>query len=174
MQMDQNTGKKFESDFKKSIPNYVLFYRLPDAAQSFNQNSGLRFSRKNPFDFLLWDSKQHVLFALEMKTVSGSSISFERSENEKREIHFHQIKGLNQWSKYDGVVCGFIIEFRKIEKTVFIDIKEFNKILDLIPKKSFSYNDLCAYGIGYTVISQKRVRTRYTYGVDEFLKEIKE
>lgn len=169
-----NKGKSFELDFKKSVPDYALLYRLPDAAQSFSHSNNLRFSRKNPFDFLLWDSKRHILFALEMKTVAGISISFERNEDEDREIHFHQIQGLNQWDKYEGIVCGFIIEFRKLQKTVFIDIKEFNKISDLIPKKSFNYNDLGIYNIKHTIISQKKARTRFTYGVDEFLGTIKE
>lgn len=109
-----------------------------------------------------------------MKTVAGTSISFERDKDEEKEIHFHQIQGLNQWNKYDGIVCGFIIEFRKIAKTVFIDIEQFNRIVELIPKKSFNYNDLGAYNIKHTIISQKKARTRYTYGVDEFLSTIKE
>ena len=71
-----NIGKVFEEQIKKSVPDYALLYRLPDAAQSFGGSNTLRFSRKNPFDFLLWDSKRHILYALEMKTVSGKSISF--------------------------------------------------------------------------------------------------
>lgn len=172
--MARNVGKIFEEQWKKSTPDYALLYRLPDAAQSFGGGSKkLRFSSKNPFDFLLWDSKRRILFALEMKTVSGTSISFERNEDEDREIHFHQIQGLNQWNEYDGIVCGFIIEFRKIAKTVFIDIEQFNRIVELIPKKSFNYNDLCVYKIQHTIIGQKKARTRYTYGVDEFLSTIK-
>ena len=172
--MAKNVGKVFEEQWKKSTPDYALLYRLPDAAQSFGGSSKLRFSSKNPFDYLLWDSKRRRLFALELKTVSGTSISSERDKDEEKEIHFHQIQGLNQWNKYDGIVCGFIIEFRKIAKTVFIDIEQFNRIVELIPKKSFNYNDLGAYKIEHTIISQKKARTRYTYGVDEFLSTIKE
>lgn len=172
--MAKNVGKVFEEQWKKSTPDYALLYRLPDAAQSFGGSSKLRFSSKNPFDYLLWDSKRRILFALELKTVSGTSISFERDKDEEKEIHFHQIQGLNQWNKYDGIVCGFIIEFRKIAKTVFIDIEQFNRIIELIPKKSFNYNDLGTYKIEHTIISQKKARTRYTYGVDEFLSTIKE
>lgn len=172
--MAKNVGKVFEEQWKKSTPDYALLYRLPDAAQSFGGSSKLRFSSKNPFDYLLWDSKRRRLFALELKTVSGTSISFERDKDEEKEIHFHQIQGLNQWNKYDGIVCGFIIEFRKIAKTVFIDIEQFNRIVELIPKKSFNYNDLGAYKIEHTIIGQKKARTRYTYGVDEFLSTIKE
>lgn len=172
--MSKNTGKRFEADFKKSVPSYALLYRLPDSAQSFGGNSNLRFSRKNPFDFLLWDSKRHILYALEMKTVGGKSISFERDNSKSREIHYHQIQGLNEWSKFDGITCGFVIEFRQIETTVFIDIKSFNYLVDSIAKTSFNYNDLQDNKIPYVVIPQEKKRTRYTYDIESLLSQIKE
>lgn len=168
--MASNVGKVFEQQIKKSVPSYALLYRLPDSAQSFG-GGNLRFSNKNPFDFLIWDSLKHKLYALEMKTVSGKSISFERDKSKSKEIHYHQIQGLNEWNKYDGIVCGFIIEFREIEKTVFIHINEFNKIMSVIPKTSFNFNDLDNYKIKYTVIEQIKARTRYTYKIDEFLRK---
>ena len=91
----KNQGKIFEESIKKSVPDYALLYRLPDAAQSFGGGSNLRFSQKNPFDFLLWDSYKHILYALEAKTVQGQSISFERNKSEHGEIHYHQISGVN-------------------------------------------------------------------------------
>jgi hypothetical protein len=119
----KNVGKLFESQFKLSVPDYALLYRLPDPAQSFGGGNKLRFSAKPPFDYLLWDSKRHILYALELKTVKDKSISFEREKGEHGEIHYSQIKGLNNWNKYDGIVCGFVIEFREIETTVFIEIE---------------------------------------------------
>ena len=136
----KNTGKLFENDFKQSVPAYALLYRLPDPAQSFGGSNKLRFSAKPPFDYLLWDSAQKILYALELKTVKDSSISFERSKDDKGKIHYSQIKNLNDWNKYDGIVAGFVIEFRQIEKTVFIEISEYNKLVSLIEKKSFNYN----------------------------------
>ena len=166
----QNQGKIFELSFKKSVPDYALLYRLPDSAQSFG-GGNLRFSNKNPFDFLMWDSQKHKLYALEMKTVSGKSISFERDKLKTKDIHYHQIQGLNKWNRYDGITCGFIIEFRQIEKTVFIHIEDFNKIMEVIPKTSFNYNDLTEYKINYTVIEQVKVRKRFAYKIDKFLKQ---
>ena len=171
--MSSNIGKNFEADFKKSVPSYSLLYRLPDSAQAFGGTNKLRFSSKNPFDYLMWDSKNRVLYALELKTVAGKAISFERSKEEKGEIHFHQIEGLNRWNEYDGTVCGFVVAFRGIEKTVFIDISEFNKLINCISKKSFNFDDLDNYKIKYTIIGQQKARTRYTYDVDGFLETIK-
>lgn len=170
----KNVGKQFEANIKKSIPDYALLYRLPDAAQSFGGTNNLRFSRKNPFDFLLWDSKRRFLYALELKTVAGKSISFERTKEEKGLIHFHQIKGLNEWNKYNGIISGFIIEFRGIETTIFVEIGLFNELISTIDKKSFNFDDLVKSHLPYIVIPQNKKRTRYTYDIDGFLSQIKE
>ena len=170
----RNIGKVFETQLKKSMPDYVLLYRLPDAAQSFSKNTKLRFSRKNPFDFLLWDSKRHILYALEAKTVKGKSISFERDKEENGDIHYHQIKGLNEWNKYDGIICGFIVEFRELEITVFIDIDAFNSLINYVNnKKSFNYDDLISSNLPYIIIPQEKKRTRYIYDIENLLSKIK-
>lgn len=164
-------GKVFELQIQKSIPDYALLHRLHDSAQSFGGNSSLRFSSKNPFDYLLWDSRRRYLYALELKTVKGKSIGFERTKEEQSEIHYHQIVGLNKVAKFKNTICGFIIEFRALEKTVFIDINDFNKLIDTIPKKSFTFDDLAKYGIPYFVIPQKKKRVRYTYDIDSLLSQ---
>ena len=129
----------------------------------------MRFSAKNPFDFLLWDSKRHILYALEAKTVSGKSISFERDKEDKGVIHIHQINGLNSWNKYDGITCGLLIEFRELEKTIFLDIEDMNQVMALLPKKSFTIKDLEEYEIPFFTIPQKKMRKWHTYDLDCFL-----
>lgn len=109
--------------------------RIPDAAQSFFKSSNLRFSRKNPFDFLLWNPKTLTLYTLELKTVKGKSISFERTKEDHGEIHYHQIIGLENFEKIGECVCGFVIEFRELETTIFLPIVEFIKLVQLITKK---------------------------------------
>lgn len=164
-----NVGKVFEKNVQNSVPKYALMYRLPDSAQSFGGASKLRFSRKNPFDFMMWDSKRHILYALELKTVAGKSISFERSKDDSGEIHCHQIVGLREWSKYDGIIAGFIIEFRQIEKTIFLAINDFDTLIGLIDKKSFNVSDIDNLNIPYFVIAQEKVRTNYKYDIESFL-----
>lgn len=165
----KNIGKQFEQDFSESIPEYVMLYRLPDSAQSFGNSTVLRFSRKSPFDFFLWDSKRHILYALENKTVEGKSISFEREKSGCAVIHYHQIQGLNQYNKYEGIVCGFVIFFRGIETTVFLPINSFNDIVKNNEKKSVNYNDIVTSGLPYIVIPQTKKRTRYVYDIESLL-----
>lgn len=165
-----NVGKTFERQIMKYVPSYAKMYKLPDLAQSFSQSNKLRFSNKNPFDFFLWDSSRHYLYALELKTVGGNSISFERTKDDKGEIHYHQIYGLNEWDKYDGTICGFIIEFRKYEKTIFLNIKDFNTLVSKVNKKSFNLKDINDYKINHIVIPQKLLKTMYFYDINYFIK----
>lgn len=167
----QNVGKRFEQDFIKSVPDNIGIIRLPDAAQSFYKSSNLRFSNKNPFDYIFWCPNTLTLYMLELKTVKGKSISFERAKEDNGEIHLHQILGLEKYDKIGECVCGFVIEFREIEKTVFIPIKEFARLSQEISKKSFNYNDLVEYHVNYVLISQSLIKTHYRYDIENFLKD---
>lgn len=168
-----NVGKAFEQDFKKSVPCYALLHRVSDSATSFGGSNTLRFSNKSCFDFIMWDSELSILYALELKTVKGKSISFERTKEENREIHYHQIISLNEWSKYN-VESGFVIEFREIATTIFLPIKEFNKLISSIQKYSFNYSDICKYSVDHIIIPQRLKRTRYAYDVDCLMQKIRE
>ena len=165
-----NQGKIFENSIKESVPDGVFIYRLPDAAQSFAKSSNLRFSRKNPCDYFIYDAcGTRLLFALELKTVKGKSISFERNKDEQKIIHHHQITGLNEWNKFENIVCGFLIEFRAIETTIFLDISDFNSLLEETEKKSFTIADLDNMGLPYLVIPQELKRKRYSYDLSPLL-----
>ena len=163
-----NVGKIFENGFIKSIPDYAWHIRIPDAAQSFAPNPSLRFSRKNPFDFIVWNPNTLTLYALELKTTKGKSISFERDKKENKAIHYHQIDGLSRVDKYDGIVSGFVIEFRELTKTVFISISEFNKLISIINKSSINYDDLDTHDIKYIEIPQQLLKTHYQYDIQSF------
>lgn len=165
-----NIGKIFENELKDSMPDYVICVRLPDAAQSFGGSMKTRFSRKSPFDFIFWDSENRVIYSIEAKTVKGKSISFERYKGDKqRDIHYHQIEALREWQKYKGVVSGFIISFRQIEKTILLPINEFDTLVECIDKVSFNYADLTENNISFFVIPQNLKRTRYNYDIEKLL-----
>lgn len=153
----------------KCVPDYVGVIRIPDPAQSFSHASNLRFTRKNPYDFILWNPRTYTFYALELKTVKEKSISFERSKEESGDIHFYQIEGLKKMSDVGNCVCGFIIEFREISKTIFLQIDDFLKLQDTIDKKSFTIADLESNNIPYIVIDQHLMITNSKYEVGDFL-----
>lgn len=169
-----NIGKRFESNFRVSVPDDVLYYRLKDAAQSFGNVTGgtnnLRFSAKNPCDCFLF--KQPTLYALEMKSVGTTSISFERTRQDKGVIHYHQIQGLKQFAQYKGVLAGFVLNFRHKDNTevcYFLEIHDFEKMIDSISKKSFNEKDLNKYNP--LIIENQQLKVNYRYNVSKFIQD---
>ena len=152
--MANNIGKKFENNWKASMPNDIFYYRLKDQAQSFGGASKLRFSLKNPCDCFLF--KSPTLFALELKSVGTSSISFEKTKEEKGVIHFHQIEGLRNFRHSDGT-----------ENCYFIHINDFDMMINSLDKKSFNEKDLSKYNP--IIIENRKKKVNYTYNIEKFI-----
>lgn len=172
----QNVGKAFEADFKNSVPDYCLTIRLPDPPQAFTQRSDTRFSHKNPCDFLVFDTKNRILYTLELKTTQYTNMSFEDitlHDPPKKMIHKHQILGLAKFDKYDNIVSGFILNFRddvKQDRTYFLSIANFNKFAKNTNKSSINELDIILYnGIK---IDGKKLRTRYRWDIEELFAEL--
>ncbi len=173
-----NTGKDFEESFKKSVPDYCLLQRLPDPPQSFVNNKLTKFSVKNPCDFFMFDSNACVLYCLELKTTKYKTMTFEdigAVEQPKKMIHKHQILALTRFSKYNGVIAGFILNFRddatNIERTYFFNIIDFNRMYNNINKKSFNEIDIILYGA--VKIESIKKRVHFTLDIDKFLSTYK-
>jgi hypothetical protein len=167
--MGQNKGKIFETNWKASVPDNIMYYRLKDSAQAFGGSNNLRFSLKNPCDCFLFNGI--YLFALELKSVGTSSISFERNKNEKKKVvHYHQIKGLMDFDKYKKVIAGFLFNFRKKDGSEILyyqHINKFNKMIDNMNKKSFNESDLVDNGA--FIIDSKKLKVNYRYDIETFL-----
>jgi penicillin-binding protein-related factor A (putative recombinase) len=165
--MTKNVGKVFEAQWKKSVPENMMFFRIPDPPQSFQQTA--RFSLKPPFDSFMF--YKNTLFCLELKTTKSKSFSVEMSENDKGMIHYHQLCNLRDYSKFDGIVAGLVLNFRIEEKetelTYFIRIDDFDKMMSKTSKKSFNAIDLLQNGA--VKIESTKKRTLFCYGVKEFI-----
>lgn len=170
----KNKGKIFEDSFKKSVDNCGYYYhRIKDSAQSFgNQNNGLRFSSKNPYDCIVFAKR--YLFTLELKSTKGTSLSFWREDFEIKDkkqtylIHKHQIKGLEKADTYADIVSGFIINFRETtDKTYFWHIKDFLEFSNTTIKKSFNEKDVI--NCNGLLIPQTLKKVNYIYDVESFV-----
>src|SRR5699024_11116544 len=76
---------------------------------------------RNPYDQLIFDGK--YLYALELKSNQGTSISHRGSNPQ---IKPHQTEALTKASQYDNIIAGFILNYRKEDKTYFVSIEDFN------------------------------------------------
>lgn len=162
-----NVGKIFENGWKNSVPEDVMFIRIPDQPQVFQKTAN--FSLKPPFDCFMF--YKGTLFCLELKTTKSKSFSVEMTKDDKAMIHYHQIENLRKYAKFEGVVSGLILNFRiedkGMEVTYFISIENFDKMMKKVKKKSFNAIDLINNGA--IKIDSKKKRTLFSYGVKEFI-----
>lgn len=111
------------------------------------------------------------LFCMELKSVAGKSISFERTEEDKGVIHYHQIEYLKGCLKFQNIIPGFIIDFRGTDNTWFLHIEEWDTLIDSITKKSFNESDLLSYSHPL-LISKKKMKVNYRYDINKFISDV--
>ena len=165
----ENPGKVFEGQWKKSVPEDMMFFRIPDPPQSFTKTA--RFSLKPPFDCFMF--YKGTLFCLELKTTKSKSFSVEMTKEDNGMIHYHQIQNLRDYSKFENAISGLILNFRVedkgLEVTYFISIDNFDKMMKKLNKKSFNAIDLINNGA--IKIESTKKRTLFVYGVKEFIEK---
>ncbi|MCY9591446.1 hypothetical protein PC41400_14370 [Paenibacillus chitinolyticus] len=136
-----NEGKKFEKNYENSVNSTSHFFlRLKDAPK-WLRGSSATFTPENPCDGIQYAAP--FLWLVELKSTKGSSISFnpERPEEKPRNktthvmIKAHQVKSLMKFATKDGLIPGFIFNFRERgtktkyypPETFFVHIYDFVK-----------------------------------------------
>jgi len=112
---------------------------------------------KNPCDFILY--KIPNIYLLELKSHKGKSIPFGA-------IQHYQIELLHRYNQMDGVVAGFVFNFRDVNETYFVDAVTAYQFYHVGERKSFSLEWTRGNGI---LIPQKLKRTRYQYDLCNLL-----
>lgn len=165
--MSKNEGKKFEEDFKNSIPSDIWFRRLKDQPGMFfkkdensyieNEDNLIRFTQKSDYDFEIFNGI--YLYCLELKSINLRNLPYTK-------IKPHQIEVLEKNQKFKNMICGFIINFRKYEKTYFLNIDDFLNYKKNNSARSISIDSVVLYnGI---LINQTKIRIRYRYDLSLF------
>ena len=170
-------GKLFEQQFKKSVPSHCYLLRLNDPPQSFKKSKDTRFSPKNPFDFVLFEPIKQVMMCIELKTTKSKSMSFDDvniEEEQNNMIHKHQIEGLTNASEFNNISAGFLLNFRDekndMERCYWQDVKDFNKMVESISKKSFNELDLLTNNAIKVDGTKKRIH--YIWDIESLLSKI--
>lgn len=151
-----NPGKRFEEDFRNSVPPDVYCYRLKDAG-GWASSKELRFTPSNDYDHLLY--KAPVLFTLELKSVAESRWPFSSLRDTQR-------RGLVRAADC-GAVSGVLFNFRKPNRTFFVPIRDLLKAEALSGKKSINLDDAARLAAYELRASTARTRTRYD--VEDFV-----
>lgn len=174
--MNINSGKIFESEIKDSVPNNVYFQRMNDSATSWGKGVNTQFTPNNPYDFFAFYNGN--LFCLELKSTKHTSLTFWREDFEDRTkkqtfmIRKNQVQGLQKANTYDNIYAGFLINFREVERTYWVNIAQFMEYTkkEKFNKKSVNEDDLIS--MGALCIPQEKKRVRYKYDMELLFHEL--
>lgn len=101
-----NPGKKFETDFKKSVPIDVFAYRIKTRTTAYKGDNEVA-------DFLVFDGES--LFLFELKTTKEKRLPFVM-------IRPNQLIGIRDALKFKGVYGGIVLQFREPYSHWFVPI----------------------------------------------------
>ena len=155
-----NSGKRFEQNFRKSVPSNIFYYRLKDSTNNWGSNNQIRFSSNNPCDAIMFDGT--YLYLVELKNHKGKSLPLSC-------IRDNQLKELEEYSKYKNVKSCVIINFEELEECYCLFIDQIREFIELGSRKSISF----AYCQENAVkIDLVKLRTNYRYDVGKFIESV--
>ena len=161
----KNLGKKFEQNFRLSIPqtDKIFYYRLKDTASSYyGGNEHLRFSQNNIADAFLFhcENGANNLLILEYKSHKGKSLPLSC-------IRENQLKEMLEANNKTGVIPMLVVFFSDIERCFSLDIKYVEQFLINNDRKSIPLDYFEENGVEIEVF---KLRTNYKYNIEEWLK----
>ncbi len=174
--MANKEGKIFEEDVEKSCSEQKTFYyRIKDTFIPPELRTKVRVS-KNKYDSFIY--KKPNLFPIEFKSTKDKKFSFSESI-----IKSHQIEALTDAATYDGLISGFIFNFRiEGNPTYFVHISDFldyknvaenqikeNKYISKVNRASISLGICKEIGIEIHNVKKK---VRYRYYINKLLDEL--
>lgn len=155
-----NSGKRFEQNWKNSIPKDIFYYRFRDGSSSWGGNDKVRFQQTNICDCLMFDGD--YLYLLELKSTKGKSLPFNN-------IKKHQIDDLLWASEYVNTICGLVVEFSDLTGCYFIEIGRFKAFYDSTNRKSIPIDYLRKNGIK---IGTEKKKINSKFDVKKFINDV--
>lgn len=148
-----NEGKKFEEDFKKSMPDNIWFYRFRDGTSNWGgqDQSATRFQATNICDCMVF--AYPLLYLIELKSHNSTSFPFSAIRN-------NQISDMYDAGKFQGILPLFVINMRKYNRTFAIHVNKIRNYIKKAERQSFPLSWLIDNGIE-VIGEQKRIRWRY-------------
>lgn len=157
------SGKKFEQNFKNSVPKDIFYYRFRDSASTYyGGNSNLRFSNTNIADCLLFNGCKLIL--CELKAHKGSSIPLDCIIGKKSKEK--QINDLHQASLFKNVNAYIICFFEDKELCYALPISKFVEFNENSDRKSVPISYFQENGIE---IKTKKLKTNYMFQLDNLI-----
>jgi recombination protein U len=153
-----NPGKRFEEDFFKSSLNHEHCVDINRLRDPVGGQAGIR----NICDYIVY--KYPFIYYFELKSRQGNTLNF-------KEITTVQYEGLKSKANRLGRIPGVIVNYSDYNEAYFVHINDIVELKEKQGKKSLHINDARKLGIR---LKGERKRTRFTYYIIEFLKELEE
>ncbi|MDU1053336.1 Holliday junction resolvase RecU [Clostridium baratii] len=156
----KNEGKRFEEDFKKSIPEWCWCNRYKDGTANFGgtKNENVRFQAHNICDFeVLAEDK---LFLLELKSYNGASIPLSG-------IRKTQLEEMLKANEYKNIRPYFMFNFRSLQKIYAVKVENVQKFVTKAERKSIPVKWCIENGIELEGIKKK---VRFKYNLEDFFR----
>lgn len=169
---EMNEGKRFERDFKASIPPDAWCYRLRDSPISYyggSEAEGIRFAQDNICDFFLY--RRPTLYLLELKTVGTRSAAlaslFGKYDPDKHAYKKQKhLQDMAVAATRQGLQALVVLNYRLSEHTYAIDadtvLRFVEQAIDNNGRKSIPEDWCQANG---TPIAARRLRVNWRYDV---------
>ena len=158
----KNKGYILQDNIKKSCEKQdILFYRFKDSPFSFANSDKTKFTTNNICDCMIFLANK--LLFVELKSTKGKSFSFtEHSLRQLSDINkiIHNKQGLKRF----GVYGCFIIEFRELEETYFIQVQDILKYLKENNTKTINIQKYIKNN-KFIKVEQKLLRKNYTFDI---------
>jgi recombination protein U len=163
----KNLGKRFEENWKKSIPSDTFFYRFRDSGSTYyGGNQNLRFSASNIADCMLYDTNSKELYLCELKSHKGKSLPMSCVASNKTKEK--QIDDLYNASQFDGVNASLIVFFSDVERCFELPISELLSFSLYEDRKSIPISYFEEKGVEIEVI---KLQTNHKFNVAKWLRE---
>ncbi len=159
--MANNAGKKFEADFRDSVPTDIYFYRFRDGTASWGNsaNEAVRFQADNIADCLLF--KKDKLFILELKTTQGQSLPFGN-------IRIKNLEKMVKAMQHENIIAAFIINFRDVKRTYFVLADNILNFIQTADRKSIPQSWCVQNGIE---IPSRQLKVNYRYDIQALVEQ---
>ena len=79
------------------------------------------------------------------------------------------MEGLLEASKHEGVIAGFVFNFRDTNSTYFAEIGKFVNLTNHMNKKSVNQMDILSIGI---LIPQRQLRVNWRYDIQSLIDKV--
>jgi len=152
------SGKKFENNWRDSIPETVFYYRFRDGTSSWGGGQeNTRFQMQNMCDCMMFDGAK--LYLLELKSHKGKSIPFSA-------IRQNQLDELSKASTHKNIIAGFVIHFADIGTTYFCKADDVLYFIAHEERKSIPISWCQRWGIE---IIGKLKKVNYSWDIKSFV-----